>query len=114
MKPLKLVCKPKDRKAAEDKNNIFHDMDCSNCNAVYFGESKWSLKSRSNEYKILVDCHKNEIAKHCKEADHRFSWDHKKAVVRQGRLISRMIRETIPCLKNPNHINKISYMLLEI
>ena len=65
LKALKLVCKSKDPKAAENKNNIFYDNDCSNCKAVYFGESKWSLKSRSNEYKILVDCHKNEIAKHC-------------------------------------------------
>ena len=37
----KLLCKPK-----EDKNNIVYEIDCSNCNkAVYFSESKWSLKS---------------------------------------------------------------------
>ena len=39
---LKLLCKPKDRVATEDKNNIIYEIDCSNCEAVYFGESKRS------------------------------------------------------------------------
>ena len=42
----KLLCKPKDRVATEDKNNIVYEIDCSNSEAVYFGESKRSLKSR--------------------------------------------------------------------
>ena len=41
----KLLCKPKDRVATEDKNNVVHEIDCSNCEAVYFDECKWSLKS---------------------------------------------------------------------
>ena len=38
----KLLCKPKNRIATEDKNNIVYEIDCSNCEAVYFGESKRS------------------------------------------------------------------------
>ena len=49
----KLLCKPKARVATEDKNNIDYEIDCSNCQAVYFGESKRSLKSRSDELKDL-------------------------------------------------------------
>ena len=30
----KLLCKPKDRVATEDKNNIAYKIDCSNCEAV--------------------------------------------------------------------------------
>ena len=63
----KLLCKPKDRVATEDKNNIVYEIDCSNCEAVYFGESKRSLKSRWNERKGSVrncDCDRNETAKH--------------------------------------------------
>ena len=63
----KLLYKPKDQIATEDKNNIAYEIDCSNCEAVYFGESKRSLKSRSNERKRSVrncDCDKNQIAKH--------------------------------------------------
>ena len=41
----KLLCKLKD----QDKNNVNNEIDCSNCNAVYFDESKRSLKLRSNE-----------------------------------------------------------------
>ena len=64
----KLLCNPKDRVATEDKNNIIYEIDFSNCEAVYFGESKRSLKLRSDERKRSVrkcDCGKNEIAKHC-------------------------------------------------
>ena len=64
----KLLCKPKDQVSTEDKNNIVYEIDCSNCEAVYFGESKRSLKSRSDEHKRSVrncDCDKNENAKHC-------------------------------------------------
>ena len=61
----KLICKPKDWVAAEDKNNIVYETDCSNCETVYFSESKRSLKSRSDEHKGSVwncDFVKTEIA----------------------------------------------------
>ena len=95
----KLLCKPNDPVATEGKNNI-----------VY-------LKSRSDEHKRSVrncDCEKNEITKHCWEVDHDFNWDHKKVIDRESRLIHRKIKETIHSLKNPNQINKVSYMLPEI
>ena len=41
----KLLCKPKDR-VAIDKNNIVYEINCNNCEAVYFDESKQSLKLR--------------------------------------------------------------------
>ena len=84
---------------------------------MYFGESKWSLKSHSDEYKRSVrncDCDKSEIAKHCWEADHNFKWKQKNVIDRENRLIPRKIKEIIHYLKNPNHINKILYMLPEI
>ena len=62
---------------------------------VYNGESKWSLKARSDERKRSVkncDCDKNEIAKHCWKADHNFSWDQKKVIHRERRLISGKIK----------------------
>ena len=49
----KLLCKPKDRVASENKNNIVYEIDCSNCEAVYFNESKRSLKLRSDEQQDL-------------------------------------------------------------
>ena len=39
--------------------------------------------------------------------------DQKKVIDRESKLIRRKIKETIHYLKNPNHINKISYMLSE-
>ena len=60
--------KSKDRIATEDKNNIVYQIDCSNCEAVFFGESKRSLKLRSDKPKRSVrdcECYKNQTAKHC-------------------------------------------------
>ena len=91
----KLLCKPKDRVFTEDKSN---EIDFSNCEAVYFGESKRSLKSRSDEYKKSVrncDFEKNEIAKHCWEPDRNFGWDQKKHVDRESRLIPRKLKQYI-------------------
>ena len=59
----KLLFQPKDQVATEDKSNIVYEIDCSNCEAVYFGESKRSLKPRSDEHKKSVrnwDCDKND------------------------------------------------------
>ena len=50
----KLLCKLKCWVATKDKNNIDYEIDCSNCQAVDFGESKWSLKLRSDERKRSV------------------------------------------------------------
>ena len=36
----KLLCKPKDRVATEDKNNIVYEIGCNNCEAVYFTSVK--------------------------------------------------------------------------
>ena len=54
--------------------------------------------SRSNEDKRSVrnaNSEKNEIAKQCWKTDHSFSWDQKKVVDRESRLIPRKIKETI-------------------
>ena len=92
-----------------------HESDCSNFQAVYFSESKRSLKLRSDEHKRSnCDCDKNGIAKHCWEANRNFDWDQKKVIDRESRLIPRKIKETVLSLNNPNHINKISSMLPEI
>ena len=82
----KLLCKPKDRVATKDKNNTVYETDCGNSEAVYFGEFKRSLKSHSDEHQRSVrncDCDKNEIAKHCWETNHNFSWDQKKVKGKQ-------------------------------
>ena len=50
----KLLCKPKDLAATEDKNNVIYEIDYSNCESVYFSESKRSLKLRSDEQKRSV------------------------------------------------------------
>ena len=118
----KVLWKPKDWVTTEDKNiivihNVVYEIDFSNCQAGYFGESKRSLKSHSDQHKRSLrncDCDKNEIAKQCWEVDHNFNWDQKNVIDRESRLIPRKIKETIHSLKNTNQLDKISCMLLEI
>ena len=112
----KLLCKPKDHVATENKNNIVYETNCSNWEAVYFSEFKWSFKSYSDEDKRTVrNCNfEKKIAKHCWEADHNFCWDQKKVADKKIRLIPRKIKDTIHSLTNPNHFNKILYMLSEV
>ena len=45
-----ILCKSKDKVATEDKNNTLYEIDCSSCEAVYFGESKRYLNSRSDKH----------------------------------------------------------------
>ena len=68
----------------------------------------------NKKYVRNCDCDKNEIAKRCWEANHHFSWDQKKIIDRESGLIPGRIKETTHYLKNPNPINKTSYMLPEI
>ena len=107
----KLLCKPKDRVTTEDKNNIVYEIDCSNCEAIDFGECKRSLKSLSDEHKRFVrncDCD-NTVGKQITALT-----GIRRKLLMESRSIPKKIKETIYSLKNPSHINKISYMLPEI
>ena len=90
-----ILCKTNDRVATEDKNNMVHEIGCSYSESMYFGESKRYLKSRSDEQNRSVkncDCKKSEIAKRYWEADHNSSYNQKKVVDRDSRLIPRRIK----------------------
>ena len=66
----KLLCKPHDRAATEDKSNIADQIDCNNGDAGNFGKSKRPLESRSDEHKRSVrncDFYKNETGENCWE-----------------------------------------------
>ena len=93
----KILCKPKDVLLRKIKTILFMKL-TSDYKAVYIGESERSLKSWSDEHKRPVrnwDYDKNEIAKHYCEANHNFSWNEKKVVDQESRLIHRKIIESI-------------------
>ena len=111
----KLLCKPKDWVATEDKKILFIYykilllIDCitvRQCTSVYLQSLKLVIRN--------FNCDNNETAKQCWEPDHNFHGDQKKVIDTESRLIPRNIKETIHYLKNTNHINKVSYMLPEI
>ena len=63
----KLLCKPKSSVTTEQKISIVYKVHCTNCQAVYFGESKRSFKSRFNWHMRPVkncDIKVNKICQH--------------------------------------------------
>ena len=55
-----------------------------NCQAVYFGESKRSLKSCSNEHVRSVkniSIEKNEITKQSWKEGHNFDWNQREVII---------------------------------
>ena len=101
----------------ENKNNFVYEIECSKCETMDFGGIlKCLLKCDQMNTKDLT---KIMIVKRMKsrntiKGDHNFSWDQKKVVNRESRVIPRKIKETLHPLKNPNYINKISYLLLGV
>ena len=104
----KLLCKPNNRVATEDKNNIVYEIDCENCEVVSFGESERSLKLLSGSAVVKKIKLRNAVGKHITSLA-----GIRKVVDRESRLIPRNIIEIIHSLKKPYHINKISYMCPE-
>ena len=71
---------------------------------MYFGESKRSLKSRSNEHVRSVKntgIEKNEITKQSWKEGHNFDWNRREVIVKEIRF-SRKIQESIHSLRSPN------------
>ena len=96
----KLLCKPKDPVATEDKNNTIYESDCSSWETVYFNESKLSRIATVKRIKLQNTVGKQIIA---------LARIRRKLLVdRESKLIPRKIEETIYSLKNHNHISKIS------
>ncbi|XP_057302713.1 uncharacterized protein LOC130636882 [Hydractinia symbiolongicarpus] len=67
----------------KSKCNIFYEIPCKDCDAVYVGETKRMFKQRVQEHKRAVrnaDTDKNEIADHSWNNDHIIDWDNKKII----------------------------------
>ena len=108
---------PKDPVDSNQQNNVVYKIPCSDCNAVYIGESKRTLDQRVKEHERAVrngDIDKNEIADHSWKHDHKFDWNKKSIIDREQHMVSRKIKETIHSINDKNHINGISYSLPDI
>ena len=73
----KLICKQKDWRATEDKNNSVYEIECSKLETVnYFSKSKQTLNPCSDEHNRSVrncDCENDEIAKLRWQRNHNFT-----------------------------------------
>lgn len=112
-----ILSHPKDPVDSNQQNNVVYKIPCSDCNAVYIGESKRTLDQRVKEHERAVrngDTDKNEIADHSWKHNHRFDWNKKSIIDREQHMVPRKIKETIHSINDKNHINSISYTLPDI
>ena len=90
----KLLCKPKDQVAKEDEDNIVYEIDCSNCEVFYFGESTRFLKSGSDEQNLSVrncDCEKSKMRDTVGKQITTLAWVRRKFLIgKAGKFIGRL------------------------
>ena len=94
----KILSHPKDKIPEGRNNNVVYQIPCSDCNAVYIGETKRKFDCRVQEHKKAVqngDISKNEIADHSWTKNHNFNWDGKKILDREKKWTARKVKETI-------------------
>ena len=69
-----IFTKPKDERDRDQTTRIVYKLTCKDCEFVYNGETKRSLKTRSKQHqKACVDNHPNsKVAQHANNEAHRF------------------------------------------
>ena len=98
---------------------IFHchhknDLTIENARIKHVLEDGYQESIISKIFKRITDNHSySDPQQQTRLKDHNFSWDQNKDVDRESRFIPWKIKESIHSMKNPNHINEISYMLPE-
>ena len=113
----RFLSKPKDGVPIEQQNNVVYKIPCSDCPAVYIGDTKRSFGTRAKEHFSAVKNGKvatYEIADHSWKHDHRIDWDNKEIIDREKYWTARKVKEAIHSLADDNHINSISYKLPDI
>ena len=87
---------------------------CGHCEAVYFGKSIRYLFQMSTEDLPRITIVKKMKLRNTEKQITTLAGIRKKNVDRKNMLIPRKTKEAIYCLKNPNNINKNSFMLSQI
>ena len=77
-----LLSKPKDHIPKEDRNSAVYQLNFKDCEAIYLGETKWTLNIRAEEYITAIKSasKKSDTAEHCWKCSHDFDWKQKKVL----------------------------------
>ncbi|RLU21148.1 hypothetical protein DMN91_005521 [Ooceraea biroi] len=108
-KKLKCVIKcGKDRLSHEDKTGVIYKINCANCDACYFGQTKRHLDTRVKEH--ILDVKKREgnwsvVSKHRVNGGHEFEWSNVNVLHQEMLLSKRLIAEMIFIKRHTSSLN---------
>ena len=74
--------KPKKLKSDLERRNVIYQIDCSNCQQKYIGQTRKQLSTRVHEHRLAVRRidQRSQISTHCVEEDHAFDWSSAKSI----------------------------------
>ena len=97
------VSLPKDPTLFTQRCGVVYQVSCTDCESVYVGQTKNSLKTRlTQHYAAFRHMHleKSALAEHAIQCDHRIDGDNPKVLSYQNVFNKRMFVEAWMCLKH--------------
>lgn len=95
----------KDKTDKWDQTNVVYKFDCSNCSAIYIGQTKRSLKTRITEHMKNTNS-ESVVCQHRQIPNHEFDWNNVKILDHEHDYKKRAISEMIHIKTNNFTINK--------
>ena len=94
-----LLPKPKDVINFEQKRGLVYQTSCRDCNAVYVGETRRSVRTRKREHADAVktfNTKKSALSQHVMDFDHtrRIDWDNVKILKSESHAYRRRVAES--------------------
>jgi len=90
------------------RSNVVYEIDCSNCDASYVGQTKRLLKDRIGEHRNHINRNSNQlsvITNHRQNFNHDFDWNNVKVLDEETNYKKRLISEMIHIKKQKHGLN---------
>ena len=102
-----MLMKVKKKVSDEKKKGVVYEIPCRDCEHVYVGETKRTLKRRIVEHKQAVKKfdEKNGVAVHANTHDHHINWEEAKVVTVEQSFWRRRVQEAIRIRTQDNSMN---------
>ena len=107
----KLLCHPKDKTDKLQKCGTVYEINCSQCNAQYIGQTKRTLKSRLDEHKSAVrrgSTSTSGVATHTQSTGHHIDWENISVKDTEPNDSYRLVREAIRIRQQEPEMNRSS------
>ena len=93
----KYLPSPKDFTNKDELSGMIYQVPCHDCDFIYIGQTKRTLKSRLNEHKRSIKYQRPEqsaLADHSMSMDHKINWEEAKILKLESDYFKRLFTET--------------------